>query len=102
LPSADNVKLLQWLDRHIEKAIQDKLNEMGIPRLFVPGVVKQVTTDANGNHFADVYLNGSTTASTNIPVNPDIAANITANTPVWVVNINFNNLDMYVLARKLA
>ncbi|WP_156900217.1 hypothetical protein [Alicyclobacillus contaminans] len=92
---------IRWLEQYIDNAIDKRLRDLGIPRLLIPGVVQSVTT-SNGNTFANVFLNGSTTAATNIPVNPDIAANVTANTPVWVMCVNFNNLDMFVLARKLA
>lgn len=95
------MEAIRWLDKYVRKAIRDELNKMGIPRLFIPGVVQSVTS-VNGKTYANVYLNGSSTATTNVPVNPDIAANVTANTPVWVLAVNFNNLDLYVIARKLA
>lgn len=95
---------IRWIEDYINTRIDQKLREMGIPQLLIPGVVKTISQipASSGKYFADVYLNGSATASTNIPVSPDIAANVAVNTPVWIIAVNFNNLDMFVLARKLA
>ncbi len=101
MPSSDDMDSIRYIHEYIDNRIEAKLNELGIPRLFKAGMVN-ATRVTNGHTFADVYINGSTVLSTNIPVNPDIAANVTANTPVWVIAINFNGLDLFVLARKLA
>jgi hypothetical protein len=99
-PSED-VEAMRWIDKYVRRVVRDELNSMGIPRLFISGVVN-ATRVVSGKTYADVYLNGSSTLTTNVPVNPDIVSNITANTPVWVFAINFNNLDLYVAMRKLA
>lgn len=101
MPKADNVQAIKWLTEMVNNIVDRKLRQMGIPNLFMSGVVN-ATRVTNGHTFADVYINGSTKLSTNIPVNPDIVANVTANTPVWVIAINFNSIDMFVIARKLA
>jgi hypothetical protein len=101
LSSSDMIEIQRWLDKMVRNVIKQELNKMGIPRLLIPGVVQSVYKNGN-NTYANVYLNGSSTASSNIPVNPDIASNVTANTPVWVMAVNFDQRDLYVLARKLA
>ncbi|WAH35054.1 hypothetical protein [Alicyclobacillus dauci] len=98
---ADRAKAIKWLHQLIDDRVNQRIRELGMPGFLISGVVS-TTRVTNGNTFADVYLNGSAVSSTNIPVNPDIAANVTANTPVWVLQVNFNSLDLYVLARKLA
>lgn len=98
---AETADIMRYLDKSIRRIVKDELNKMGIPRLFISGVVKSVYKNGN-NTFADVYLNGSSIASTNIPVNPDIASNVTANSPVWVICVNFSQIDLFVIARKLA
>lgn len=98
---AEHMDTIRWIERYIDDAINQKLKSLGIPNFMKSGVVS-ATRITNGHTFADVYINGSATASTNIPVNPDIVANVAVNTPVWVVAVNFNGLDLFVLARKLA
>jgi hypothetical protein len=101
LNSSDMMEIQRWLDKTVRKMVKQELNKMGVPRLLLTGVVQSVYKNGN-NTYANVYLNGDPTISTNIPVNPDIAANVTANTPVWVMAVNFDQRDLYVLARKLA
>lgn len=81
--------------------ISKRLEDLGIPRLFVYGVIKSITVSgqSGGLSVADVYLNGATTASTNIPVNPDVAPHLSAGDPVWVIRVNFDSRDMFVLCR---
>jgi hypothetical protein len=98
---ADDVAIIRNLDAYVRNTIRDELKKLGVPCFCFYGTVSAVRT-ANGKTYADVMLNGSSTASTNIPVNPDIAANVTAGTPVIVMAMNFNTKDLYVMARKLA
>jgi hypothetical protein len=104
LPKADNLDAIKWLQQTIDSRIDQKFRQMGIPNLYIPGVVKVISQipASSGKYFADVYLNGSTIAATNIPVNPDIAANVAVSTPVWVLRVNFDQADLYVAMRKLA
>gem|GEM_PF-4062953 len=98
---ADYAKANKFLRELLNKMISKHLTKMGIPQLFSFGIIKSITpSGARGElSVADVYLNGSTTAATNIPVNPDIAYGLEVGDPVWVTNINFNSADKYVIAR---
>lgn len=92
---------MQWRKQTVQQMIKSELDNMGIPRLFVYGVIKSITVtgQSGGLSVADVYLNGASTASTNIPVNPDIALTLKAGDPVWVIRVNFDSRDMFVLSR---
>lgn len=98
---ADLAQAMQWRKQQTEQIVNNELAKLGIPRLFVYGVIKSITVagQSGGLSVADVYLNGATTASTNIPVNPDVAPHLSAGDPVWVIRVNFDSRDMFVLCR---
>ena len=95
---------LKWLERAIERIVRRVLKSMGMPGFLLHGVVQSVTQNPanSGKYYANVTLAGAVgPAGTNIPVNPDIdATRLTPGTPVFVMCVNFDKMDMFVLCRK--
>lgn len=54
------------------------------------------TVSGNGKWRANVYIDGQTTATPNVPVNPAIASSLAIGNEVLVLNVNGNPADRIV------
>ena len=58
------------------------------------------TVLGNGKWRANVYIDGQTTATPNVPVNPAIASGLAIGNEVLVLNVNGNPADRIVFLKR--
>ncbi len=78
-------QFIDLLEKLIEKKLQTKMYHLG--------TIHQVEGDR-----ASVYIDGSSTPTPNVPYNPNIKFN--AGEDVWVVYINFDPKDKFILCKR--
>ena len=82
--------LYTMVSKIVKKEMQNRSNYLPF---LLPGEIVSVS-----GSFASVTINGSTTATPNIPINPAIT--VVASDHVWVLKVNFQDADKMVLCKR--
>ena len=72
--------------------------EMKKQENYIPFLLPGEIFSINGGN-ADVYINGSTTETPDIPINSAITVEV--GDSVWILKVNFQDVDMIVLCKRI-
>ena len=83
------------LKQFIVKVIDQRLSQLGILQgFFEPGKIESIV-----DNRANIYINGSTSITPNIPIVNNLI--LSPNDEVWILKVNFSNIDKLVLCKRL-
>lgn len=82
----------QILDANIRKIVKQEMSQI-LKGYFEAGEIVAI----NGNR-ADVKINGSADTTPNVPIKP--GETIAVNDEVWIIKINYSDIDKMILCKR--